>query len=208
MSYRPFTICILVFIATSVFAGPQLMLGFGYAPTIDVSDSTDGSPVFQESGTFYDEFSPELSLLWDFGSVSLGVKTAFLFASDAFTTGQPTRFTAFSIGGEFVYNYVMHEGGDWLSPIILDGGWQSAKLCYKPNNSDIELTGEGWNMQFSFGVERVWDRRASLAFIVGHRFSRAEIDGSEYGIEPHLDGDDWHFALISRFGFPSIGLKE
>ncbi len=190
----------LISISASVsFASPQLKLGLGWAPTIEIFDSTGGSPVFAESGTFFDEFSPELSLLWDFGPVSLGARACYFWSREIFPANQPTNISGVILGGEFIYNYVMDENGNWLFPIAASGGWQKNSISYRPETSRFDFFGEGWGIGLYFGVERVWQQRYSLGFLIGRKFSRADIDGGEYGIAPKIDSDGWRFVLISRF---------
>ncbi len=182
-------------------------LSINWAPTVAITDFGDGSAYFEETGTFYDEISPQLSLLWDFKTVSFGGLCRINIASDAFVTGQPTKLIGLSVGGVFIYNYVMHEGGDWLFPMILDGGWQTYRISYRPSIGDFVFDGQGWNLRASFGVERVWSRKYSIGLTMGRRFSRAEFRGDEYGISPCMDGDGWFFAVIGRFGFAELNIE-
>lgn len=201
LSYRLILIYGLL-MTLQTLAGPQLGLGLGWAPTADIEDSlSGGSLYFRETGTFYDVLSPEIQFLWDFETVSLGVSAGTIFSNTKFVNTQTTALRGFSVGGKFIYNYVMHESGEWLFPMMLDGRWHSLKVVYKPTVGDFEISGEGWDIYASFGVERIWNQKISLGVILGWGLSRATFDGSEFGITPALNADGWRFAIISRFGF-------
>lgn len=205
--FYKYSIIIGLIITSSVFCGPQIGMGIAWAPTVEITDSSGGSPMFVETGTFYDEFVPEVSLMWDFGSISLGGICTIPMASDAFAQGQPTSIVGLSLGGKFIYNYVMHESGDWLFPMTIDSGWLTYQITYRPSVGDISFRGEGWKIRAAFGVERVWDRKYSLGFLMGRRFSRTNFNSHEYGISPSLNGDNWFFTLTGRLGFPNIQKK-
>jgi len=203
-------IILLVLISSlQILAGPQLGLGLGWAPTADIADSlSDGSLYFRETGTFYDVISPEIQFLWDFEAVSLGLSAGTIFSNTKFVQNQPTALRGYSVGGKFIYNYVMHERGEWLFPMMLDSRWHSLKITYKPPVGDFEISGEGWDIYASFGVERIWNQKFSLGLVLGWGLSRATFDGSEFGITPALKADGWRFTIISRFGFPKNRFKN
>ncbi len=191
----------ILFITASLVAGPQIGVDIGWSPTADIEDSISGGTYyFQETGTFYDIITPELHLLWSFGEVSLGGALGLMLANNPFASYQPTSLRGISIGGKFIYNYEMHESGDWLFPIMVDGRWYSTEIKYKPNAGDFIFGGDGWGLRVSCGVERVWDQRYSFGLVMGWGISRASFDGSEYGITPSMCADGWRFALMGRFG--------
>jgi len=189
---------ILCFCGASL-AGIALKLGLSWAPAITVEDTANDLPMVIESGTLYDELSPELSFLWNIGVFSIGLRVSYLWAQDIFGQNQPTVMTAWLFGGEAIYNYEMTEDGRWLFPMIISGGYGNAKISFQPEPNRYDIVGHAWELVFTFGVERVWKDRYSFGFMLGRQFSRAYFEDDFLGIEPKVNGDGWKFAFIGRW---------
>jgi len=194
------TCLFILFLAGSVFPShPEIKIGFGYTTTIDVTDTTVDSPLLIEEGIFYDEISPEFSVLWNFGTISAGPRFGYYWSRDIFGTAQETTISSFLYGGEIIYNFVMTETGEWLFPIILNGGYQDINLCYRPSTGTYNIDGNGLNVELLFGVERLWDNGLSFGFVLGRRLSGASFEDSSLEIAPRVQPDGWRFEFLLRF---------
>ncbi|RKZ30110.1 hypothetical protein DRQ36_06590 [bacterium] len=198
LSFRNIVFIAVILITSICFAGPELKYGMGWSPKIGVEYPSEYA-YFPESETLYDEFSPELSILWDFGSISIGPRMAFLTARENFTGGNYNSMTTWLFGGEFIYNFEMNETGEWLFPIILSTSFADIKYTHKSALANVDFDGTGWSIGFMLGVERFWENRLSLGFILGGRMLKTELSNPNWDIPPKIAGSSWRFEVFGRW---------
>lgn len=179
-------------------AYPQMRVGFGWSPIVEIADKSGYNPYFLTDGIFYDEFSLGASLLCNLGVVSLGPRIAYFFSSENFSDRQLTKLKIISYGVEGIYNFKMEPKGEWLFPIVISGGYDKYSISMEPVGSYIELNGEGWDIDIKLGIEHFWDKKISLGFLIGRRISSFSNEENEYNIFPKISQSGWRFELLGR----------
>jgi len=194
------SIFLIVFaLVSSTFAGPEIKVGFGWLPTAELEPIDEGTTYLIDRGVFYDVLSPEISLSWDFGSISFGPRVSHIFSNEIFGDSQETRLREWTLGAEFIYNFKMRETGDLLFPIVVNGGYHISEVKYLLQQSEVNQSGESSEFEILMGLEKIWDSKFSLGFIIGKRFAKYHIENSDFGIESTLNSNDWRFEIYSRF---------
>lgn len=183
-------------IAVSAFSAPEIRAGIGYVTTIEVTDSSGGSLFFVDEGTFYDELSPAISLLWNFRGVSIGPTLRYSYASELFADFQKTTLRGFSAGAEFIYNYEMDDSGDCLFPMLISGERRWTRLEFETEHKTYEIEGFGWEMRAMLGLERVFWRRYSAGILIGQGLAWEDL--SNETVRPKLKTNGWRFEIFFR----------